>query len=163
MIVTMLCHTITAYTLRRAQAKSLLVLEDTSFFRNKIRPVHSISGSGPETRYVLKLNVMKSKVLWHVINSSIRDYIKHINREISKTGPRKRSNVATINLVNGAGMDITNTSFSGYKSVDDDTLAWPKKVNRMGNIFVNLYVVLFNVVFWWICINEYLQPADNYI
>ena len=82
---------------------------------------------------------------------------------MSKTGPRKRSNVATINLVNGAGMDITNTSFSGYKSVDDDMLAWPKKVNRMGNIFVNLYVVLFNVVFWWICINEYLQPADNYI
>ena len=50
MIVTMLCHTITAYTIRRAQAKSLSVLEDTSFFRNKIRPVHSISGSGPETR-----------------------------------------------------------------------------------------------------------------
>ena len=50
MILTMLFHTITAYTIRRAQEKSKKALADTSFFSSKIRPVHSISGSDANTR-----------------------------------------------------------------------------------------------------------------
>ena len=46
MILTMLFHTITAYTIRKAEAKSICNLADTSFFRNKVRPVNTISGSG---------------------------------------------------------------------------------------------------------------------
>ena len=46
----MLFHTITAYTLRRAQSKTKMALADTSYFRSKIRPVHSIPGSDTNTR-----------------------------------------------------------------------------------------------------------------
>ena len=51
MILTMLFHTITAYTIRRAQEKSKKALSDTSFFASKIRPVHSIPGSDSNTRF----------------------------------------------------------------------------------------------------------------
>ena len=65
----------------------------------------------------------------------------------------------------GHQMNMTNGSFEQYyKNEDvDDVLRWPKRVNVYGNIFLIIYAVLFNIGFWWICINEYVQPATNYI
>ena len=50
-----------------------------------------------------------------------------------------------------------------YKNEDDYVLAKPKRVNMFGSIFMVCYAVLFNVFYWWICMDEYLQPAEKYI
>ena len=50
-----------------------------------------------------------------------------------------------------------------YKNDDDYLLAFPKRVNVYGSIFIIIYVVFFNIGYWWICIDEYLQPAEKYI
>jgi hypothetical protein len=38
-----------------------------------------------------------------------------------------------------------------------------KGVNKAGKILLLLIIVLFNVVFWTIAINEYLTPPENYV
>ena len=81
-------------------------------------------------------------------------------REAS-VSPRKRS---LSNLVNGSTVNMSHTALGGeYKNHDDYDLAFPCKVNYYGSIFIIIYVVLFNIGYWWICIDEYLQPAEKYI
>ena len=83
----------------------------------------------------------------------------YILREASRS-PTKRS---LSNLVNGS-TEIGHGALSGsYKNDDDLILAFPKRVNIYGSIFIIIYVVFFNIGYWWICIHEYLQPAENYI
>ena len=83
----------------------------------------------------------------------------YILREASRS-PTKRS---LSNLVNGS-TEIGQAALGGsYKNDDDFILAFPKRVNIYGSIFIIIYVVFFNIGYWWICIHEYLQPAENYI
>ena len=62
-----------------------------------------------------------------------------------------------------AGNNWPYISTSAKKTkTDQDYIAEAKRANRMGIILVSLLIVLFNLVFWIIGIQEYLRPAETY-
>lgn len=44
-----------------------------------------------------------------------------------------------------------------------DPLKRAAGVNRAGKVILLLIVVIFNLVFWTIAINEYITPAETYL
>ena len=79
--------------------------------------------------------------------------------------PMKGPNTSNDNVKQnvGSAINITHPSEGRLNNEDDDILEWPKKLNNYGKIFVGLWVILFNLCFWVMCIDEYLQPAEKYI
>ena len=89
-----------------------------------------------------------------------------VTREMAVISPRKRRQSNAANMVksnNGSTMDITQSTFLRYKNEEDNELRWPKRVNMYGSAFLIIYVVIFMIGYWWICINEYIQPPQKYI
>ncbi len=72
---------------------------------------------------------------------------------------------------NSGPMKGSSGSMTGYGSLTNEfmnrnektPMNWPKKLNMYGKILILMYIVIFNLVFWCLCLNEYLQPAEKYI
>ena len=54
------------------------------------------------------------------------------------------------------------TSKQDKRPDKQDVVAQAKRANRLGIILISLVSVLFNMVFWFYGIQEYLRPAESY-